>query len=262
MINNSVSFGKSESKGASVLGAVKDSALNVGLTTLAGGTVGALGGKLASLVPYTPSEAALNAQYGDMFMKLGLKEELPDYIANKGEDIVDKIKQGAQLIKDDIAIDVKAKAADKLYSAIKAAPEADLGKEEFQNALKQFFDDADDFAFQGAKKEEIAEAIKTKFKNLIDKSEEINNNFKALKDSFIEAVSKDHNIQGMAEKSARDLRKNAIIGAGIAVGVVTALVLNILKTYGIIGKKRMQVPQQPMMEPQSSFMQPLKTTQG
>ena len=107
----------------------------MGLSAAVGGVVGEIGGKIASFTPYKPTQAALNAQYGDMFLKMGLREELPDYIRNLGDDVTGAIKEGAKLVKDDVALGVKANSADKLYSVIKSIPDADLGKESVQKRV-------------------------------------------------------------------------------------------------------------------------------
>lgn len=262
MINNSISFGNSDKSNGSIFGAIKDSALNVGFTAVAGGALGGIGGKIASLTPYKPSTSAIEAQYGDMFLKAGIKEELPEYISNMGDEVASAVKKGAELVKEDIAIGVKVSNADKLYSIIKTLPEDDLSKDNIQKALKEFFGDKSDFAFKDAKKDEIIEAIKNKFKELMEKSKDINNEFSTLKGQFIESASKDYRVQTMAEKAAKDLRRNAMVGAGIAVGVFGALVLNILKTYGIIGAKHKQAPVNNATGAVNNAMQPLKTTQG
>ena len=229
MINNSVSFGNSDSKGVSILGAVKDSALNVGLSAAVGGVVGGIGGKIASFTPYKPTGA---------------------------------IKEGAKLVKDDVALGVKANSADKLYSVIKSIPDADLGKESVQKALGEFFNGADDFAFKNATKDEITEAIKEKFKNILKESEGVNKKFCELREKFIENVSQDFRVQELVSKSAKDLRKNAMIGAGVAIGIIGALVLNLLNTYGVIGKRQKSAPANNLAGAQNNISQPLKTTQG
>lgn len=262
MINNSVSFGNSDSKGVSILGAVKDSALNVGLSAAVGGVVGGIGGKIVSFTPYKPTQAALNAQYGDMFLKMGLREELPDYIRNLGDDVTGAIKEGAKLVKDDVALGVKANSADKLYSVIKSIPDADLGKESVQKALGEFFNGADDFAFKNATKDEITEAIKEKFKSILKESEGVNKKFNELRENFIETASQDFKVQELVSKSAKDLRKNAMIGAGVAIGIIGALVLNLLNTYGVIGKRQKSAPANNLAGAQNNISQPLKTTQG
>lgn len=263
MINNSISFGNSESKGLSVLGAVKDSALNVGLTAVAGGAIGGVAGKIASLTPYTPSKEAINMQYGDMFLKATMKEELPDYIARKGDDIVDSVKLGAKLFRKDIELGIQAKNAEQLYELVKTLPEAELRGEKVQGVLKEFFEGtAEMMPVDKASREQLMDGIKARFQKMLRGSDSINKKFQGLQETFTDAVSKDFKIQDMVERSARDLRKNAIIGAGIAVGVVGALVLNILKTYGVIGKRQNSAPANNLAGAQNNISQPLKTTQG
>ncbi len=264
MINNSVSFGKSESKGPSIFGAIKDSAVNVASTAVLGGTVGAIGGKIASLTPYTPSKAALDAQYADLFVKTTLKDQVPDYIAKKGDDVVDAVKLGAKLFKKDIELGIQASNADKLYTIVTSLPESELRSENVQKSLKEFFKGtAENMPVDKASREQIAEGIKARFKKFMRGSASLNEKFKSLQDTFTDAVSKDFKIQNMVEKGARDLRRNAMIGAGVAVGIIGALVLNILKTYGVIGKKgKQEAPVYNLAGAQGNISQPLKTTQG
>jgi len=239
ILDNSITFGKGQNSGGSILGAVKDSVINVGATAALGAAAGALGGKVATLKPYTPSTEEINYQLRDIFVKAGFKDQLPDYIKNKGDDVVSAVKKSSRLIKSDIALNEKINEASLLYSIAEQASDTDFKGEKVQNALKKFFHlknpPENGYTKEGAKK-----ALKERTEKILNTSVKINKQFNTLQDDFIknEAVLNDGKIQELAQSGAKHLRNREIIGAGIAIGVIGAFVLNILNTYGVIGKKK------------------------
>ena len=56
------------------------------------------------------------------------------------------------------------------------------------------------------------------------------------------------NIKELAEKGAKHLRAKTIVGTAVAIGVVGALFLNILKTFGVIKPKRKKAQAQTLSQ--------------
>ena len=239
MNNGAITFGNEQNNGGSVLGAIKDSAVNVGITALAGGTAGAVGGKIAALTPYKPSEEAMNFQYSDIFIKAAEKDELPDYIKDKGDDITGAVKKCRNLFKANTGLIKKMNETESLYKQIQETAEEEIKSEEFQTKLKEFFKEkAEKIPEGGYKKEEALQKIKERYDKILKNLGKINEKYGGLQDSFIKSASKDVEISDIAEKGAQHLRKRCLVGAGIAIGITGALILNLLKTYGVIGKKQ------------------------
>ena len=239
MNNGAITFGNEQNNGGSVLGAIKDSAVNVGITALAGGTAGAVGGKIAALTPYKPSKEAMNLQYGDIFVKAARKDELPDYIKDKGDDITGAVEKCRSLFKANAKLSLKMAETKNLHAQVQKMTEEEIKSEEFQTKLKEFFkEEAEKIPEGGYKKEEALRKAEEYYDKTCKNLERINEKCGELQDSFIKGASKDEKICDIAEKGAKHLRKRCFVGAGIAIGITGALILNLLKTYGVIGKKQ------------------------
>lgn len=239
MNNGAITFGNEQNNGGSVLGAIKDSAVNVGITALAGGTAGAVGGKIAALTPYKPSEEAMNFQYGDIFIKAAKKDELPDYIKDKGDDITGVVEKCRNLFKANAGLIKEMAETESLYNQIKKTTEEEIKSEEFQTKLKEFFKEkVEKIPEGGYKKEEALRKAEERYDKICENLKRIDEKCGELQDSFIKSAAKDEKICDIAEKGAKHLRKRCFVGAGIAIGITGALILNLLKTYGVIGKKQ------------------------
>lgn len=267
-----VSFGNNQqnSNAGNLFGAVKDSFLNVAATAALGGAAGGAVGKLASLTPYTPDKAALNMQYADMFQRALKKDEIPEHIKNAGDDFVQMVKSSKDLQKDilDITADLTDKANLKIL--VTEAKDEMIQQQGFQETIKNTLKEAADKIPEGGyTKNEVLERLKdipTDGKELAEKIKDATKasqeKLSGFYDDFIKKAGelKDSVINQYAQDGAKHLRKTSIIGAGIAIGAMGALILNILKTYGIIGKKGAPAQGQAAQPQVSSPM--LKTTQG
>ncbi len=196
-MSNQISFGNN-SKDGSFFSAIKDSVINTGSTALIGGAIGAAGGKIVSAInSHPPTPSEIAFQYGDMFEKTLAGGKVPEYLKAGGDDIVQIAKKG---IITNNHIKTLVKTAEKFQ-----------GEEAGQKYLEKIT------------------------KGIFNKSEKLSN----LQNEFVQKLSslKNSNIDDIASKGAAALRKDSVKGAGIAIGVIIALTLNLLKTYGVIGKK-------------------------
>ena len=256
MSDNSVSFGKKE--GGGFLKSTIGSAINVGATIGAGAAVGAGVGKLASLTPYKPSAADLNFQYKDMFERAVRVKEPPSYIKDAGDEFVKLFKEGRTAhVTDSInnAALLKGQQIEKLINdiAISASNNPLLKKmkgvndEQIQQQVKKILKDK---SGEKLTNEQMVEGLANKLQRLSEwMGKRKPSNMDELSTQFAEKAGSNPRIKELAEKGAKYLRNKSIIGVGIAVGVLGALTLNILKTYGILklpkfGKKQAQAPAQ------------------
>ena len=267
-MTNQVSFGQQQGGIKSAIGAVGSSALNVGVTVGAGAGVGALAGKLASLAPYTPSAADLNHQYHDMFIRAINSKETPEYMKEGADTLkgivgdarkifvkskthlkrlgqAGRIKGVCETAIEEIKADAKV-ASDESIQAyakklLKSKSEAPLSKEEVLGAFEKHIKKADKLIEKiknGAPKEKLDTYL----------------------DDFVKKASESPKTKELAEKGAKHLRKCTMIGVGAAVGIIGALVINILRTNGILklGRRKQASAQAPNNIPNPQ----IGTTQG
>ncbi|MCD7740428.1 MAG: hypothetical protein LUH11_03670 [Candidatus Gastranaerophilales bacterium] len=249
---NQVSFGGSESKGGSFFSSLKDSAINVASTVAAGTAAGALGGKIASLKPYTPNAAALDFQYADMFQKALRNETTPEYIKNAGDKftkLVDSARACTNILDETTG---KLYTGDTLLQTVKNLPEGNIAADEIQNSAKTFLKSENMDIPQGTlTKDKITQSLQKINEKLYDKIKETSKTIDGKRSEFAEKIAEAKNprVDELANKGAKHLRNKSVIGAGIAIGVIGALVLNLLKTYGIIGKKHPKSQNAQTVEP-------------
>lgn len=241
MQTGAVTFGSGgNSKSSSVFGAVKDSALNVGVTAGAGILAGGAVGKIASLIPSKTSEAAIKFQYGDMFERLTRTSEVPKYLQGKGEEIVQAAQEGISLRNTVKALKQKWQETNIMGAAVTNATEDAIKQESFQTKIREFLQDAADKVPEGGyTKDGILERLKTSYDGLEEAIESKSGALLKMQGDFAEKLKNlgDTDITALAEKGAKHLKARSIIGAGMAIGLIAALTLNILKTYGVIGRK-------------------------
>lgn len=241
MQTGAVTFGNGgNSRSSSVLGAVKDSALNVGVTAGAGILAGGAVGKIVSLIPSKTSEAAMKFQYGDMFERFTRTSEVPKYLQGKSEEIVQAAKDGISLRGTVRALKQKWQETGIMGAAVANATEDAIKQESFQTKIREFLHDAADKVPEGGyTKEGILERLKTSYGGLEEAIESKSDTLLKMQGEFVEKLKNlgDKDINALAEKSAKHLRAKSIVGAGMAAGMLIALTLNILKTYGVIGRK-------------------------
>ena len=224
-----------EQSNLSILGSIGASALNVGLSAGAGAAVGGAVGKVASMIPIKPSEAALNHQYEDMFIKAAkTAQDVPEYLKDKGDEILGIVKNGQQALSGYTSSNVQAEKIKNFTAGIASLTDDAIKNDETQNIIKEFFKDAT-APTGGYAKESVVQRLTDWHKNVVAKIESTGD---ALDNAGKEFVEKAKNIKGlneMAEQGAKHLRKSTIIGAGVGIGVLAALTLNLLNTYGLIG---------------------------
>lgn len=224
----------------SFLGAVKDSAVNVLSTAAVGGVVGGIGGKIATIAPYKPSVEALNFQYADMFEKAATATEIPAFLQDKGDDIVQLTKKGQKTLKGFNGLKGAMGGVETMYATLSKVPEDKFGSEDVQKIVKAFFKNDKKVPEGGYTKTAVLERLKGRFDTmggiLKNKGEE----FMQAQGSFVEKIKglKNAQIDDWAAKGAKHLRNRAMIGAGVGLGIVGALVLNLLSTSGLFNKKQ------------------------
>lgn len=236
-MTNQVSFGKQSGTVGSVLGSVGSSALNVGVTMGAGAGVGACIGKLASLTPYKPSAAALEHQYTDMFIKAVQMPKAPEYLAGIPElktAICDAKKVNLYTSGKAQAEDIK-KLCGGFIEKIKETPDI-IKNEGVQEYAKRLLKSKSENPLTG---EEVVGAFEKHIKKADTLLEKIDKKLagrtvEGVFGDFVEKAKNCDTTKELAESGAKHLRKNTIIGIGIAIGVVGALVINLLHTNGVI----------------------------
>ncbi len=241
-MSEQVSFNGGGVSAGGILGAVKDSAINVGATAVAGGVIGAAGGKLVSLKPYTPNSTAMEAQYRDMFLRAGNASsagEVPEYLKDKGDDVLNLVKKSGRILKRNSELTERANEIATMGQAVSRADNATFSGNKFQSLIAEFFKDKPEKIPEGGyTKEGVVERLQTSLGKIDKISKRLGEKYAPLSDEFVEKAAKNEEIKEIAEKGAKHLRKRSIIGAGIAIGVCAALVLNLLRTYGVIGRKK------------------------
>lgn len=269
LMSQSVSFGRSEGgPGISgTLGAVKDSFLNVGLTAVVGGTVGGAAGKLAALTPYKPTVAQMQFQYADMFEKAIIRKDIPDFIKNAGGDFVQLTEIGKQTAEYASQLATEAAETKILYGAVQEASDEIISGSEFKTKITEFFKGKETkIADADYTKEGLLSKLKEHFDKIREQSELKGKLFNSVNEDFVKKAENlgDCDMKTLAEKGAKHLRKRSIIGAGIAIGIIGALTLNILKTYGVIGRRRPVQNQgaAQAQNPSGTAPVPKMTTQG
>lgn len=267
-MTNQVSFGKQSGTFGNIIGSVGSSALNVGVTVGAGAGVGACIGKLASLTPYKPSAAALEHQYIDILEKAAMQKKTPEYIKNAGEEVFNAFKVAKRAIRRNWNYESKFRKAQQIEELVErlTSPKADLTSTlkgytaNLQNIAKGILKIDKDASVTS---EELINKLVEKHEKLIETLEKRKPaDTKSLTNAFIEKASQNNDIKELAETGAKHLRKTSIVGIGMAIGIVGALVINLLNTNGVIKLgKRTQNKQQNTGMPAVNV--PLeKTTQG
>lgn len=236
MINNSVSFGKNTGSSGGVLSSVASSALNVGVTAGVGAGIGAGIGKLASLTPCKIKPQDLNFQFEDMFVSAIKNRETPSYLKGAGGDVIDIVKQGKEVSK---KINMATQNVNKYASLsqfVNALPDEEIKNADFQSGIKKIIKGK--MPEGGFSKKEILEKLAIKGEKA---SKFINDSCEKLtqtSNEFATKAASNENLKELAEKGAKHLRAKTIVGTAVAIGVVGALFLNILKTFGVIKPKR------------------------
>lgn len=269
MQSQNVTFGNSGNN-KSFFGVAKDAAINVGGTMLIGGAAGSAAGHLVALVPHKPNAAQLNHQYVDIFEKAVMNNDLPEFLKNKAGDIA----KNAQPIASNISkLNEKAATGSKLLDKIAKNSKDDILKnDEFLTKASEFLG-ADKKLIEKNSLENVTNMIKSHLGVLKPALESENASLQLEKAAFITEARTVDDIVEIAKKGAKHLRKRTIVGVGIAIGIMGALTLNLLKTYGVIGKKS-NVQQNPAMPAKqapsdvaanlngASAIKPLGTHQG
>ncbi len=264
MLNNQVSF-TADKKSNGVTQSALSSAANVAVTIGAGAAVGGGIGKLASLTPYKPKAGELNFQYADMFEKSFRQDGTPDIIKKAGgevEKLYEKYISKAKLpfAKTTLAYEEAAYMYENLASDTKGIL---IKNQEVQDKLKTLL--GKEPPKEGFSIEEALTGLKDK---TIAAGSRLREALKAkdeLRQEFIDKASKNEALTEIATKGAKHLRKRAIIGVGVGIGVAAALVLNILNTYGIIGKRKVAnngAQNSASMQPQATQPTQINTSQG
>lgn len=221
---------------SNVLGGVVSSLKDTAVVATTGLAIGGLGGKLATLAPYKPSQIALNCQYEDIFDKAVAGKGIPEYLKKAGDDVALLIDKGRRLG----TCAARKKGADELLEFLSTRPE-EFKSDNFQNAVKSFFKGSKKIQEGGFTKDEILEKLKGCSERCGKVLKEKFNDTKLddVRNSFVEKVKnlKNAQIDDIAEKGAKHLRNKSIVGAGMAIGLVSMLILNVLKTSGIIKPK-------------------------
>lgn len=262
-MNNQISFGKKTGTIGNVISSVGSSALNVGVTIGAGAGVGACVGKLASLTPYKLSAAAMEHQYADMFVKAVNLPETPEYMKGLSEitSVVSNAKKIGLCENKKARIENIKTLCNKLKDEVKNNADA-IKDDGLQKYAKKLLKSKSENSLTA---DEITGALEGHIKKADKLLEKIDNKIskKTMEDAFGEFAEKAKNCdvtKKLAENGAKHLRKNAVIGAGIAIGVLGALVINLLHTNGLIKLgKRTQKDQPTANMPALPLA---KTTQG
>ncbi len=235
-----VSFGSSGTQKRSIFSDIKNSAINVGTTALVGGTIGAIGGKIGTLVPYKPSEAAINFQYADMFEKATNANKIPECLKDTGDDIKNLISKGQKIkSKSNTIKNYYNKLVEFVGNLSKVKPN-EYNSDEIQTQIKNFFkDSAKNIPEGGYNQANVVQKIESKTDKINKILTSQSKKFSEYQEKFVDIIKnlKNENLESIAKKGAKHLRNRAIIGTGIAIGVVGALIFNILNTYGLIGRK-------------------------
>lgn len=230
--NNSIPQGNTAGSQRGFLKTVGGSLINVGATIGAGAAVGGGIGKLASLTPYKPKAAELEYQFKDMFVKAAKNEEAPEHIRNLGDSVSSLVNSYKQLAKKTEFATNNCVCYNGCLEAVKKISEEEIKDKKFQTAIKKIIKGK--MSENGYTKEQIVERLTNKIArttNFLEKNSENANN---ILGDFCKKASANERMTELATKGAKHLRSKAIIGVGIGVGIISALVLNILKTYGVL----------------------------
>lgn len=218
----------------SFLGDVASSALNVGATVGAGAAVGSIGGRIASLVPYKIKDADIAFQYGDMFCRAAQSETATDLLKSTTGTVKDLIQEGKNCIAIQNGYKEQAQTAAEFLAGVMETADDAFSGAEVQDKIKSFFrDTADKIPTGGYTKEGVKTRLQDSIEHAVNNHKAQNEYFANIKERFVQAAraAGDTNLEEVAKKGAKALRNRSIIGAGIAIGVITALALNIMKSF-------------------------------
>lgn len=243
LVNNSIPQGNTTAPKKGFMQSVGGSLINIGTTIGAGACVGGGIGKLASLTPYKPNAAALENQFIEMFTTATRADEAPKYIKNAGDEFIKLFKQGRETF---VYNKETEAAVNKLFSISEVIDRLDnvkagsYSKAKSEKIISGFQDFAKKILKIDSDKpltlEQMQKGLNKEHGKLID----FINNRKApfdpekLKRAFAEKAGSSDEIKELATKGAKHLRNKTVIGVGIAAGVIGALALNILNTYGLL----------------------------
>ena len=228
----SVSFGKQTGTRGGILGSVGGSLLNVGATVGVGAGIGAGIGKLASLTPYTPTAADLKYQYADMFERAVGTKETPSYIQEAGDKFTNLVAKGKKLLKSGRCAQRNGINLEVCRSAAENATDEVIKSSEFQRGIKKIIKGK--MPEGGFTREQIIERLAQKSEKTAEFLQKNGKKITETAEEFVDSAASCPRMKELAEKGAKHLRNKTIVGAAIAIGVIGALVLNILKTYGIL----------------------------
>lgn len=222
---------------SNVLGGVVSSLKDTAVVATTGLAIGGFGGKLATLASYKPSQAALDLQYGDIFSKAIGGKGVSKILKDAGDDVISLINKGKGVK----SIASQKAETDLILKSLSGVSEKEFASDEVQDAVKSLFKKNKKIQEGGFSKEEILSKLKVrsdKFRKALKDKFGVTS-LDEVKASFIEKVKglKNKQIDDIAEKGAKHLRNKSIIGAGMAIGLIGMLVLNVLKTSGIIKPK-------------------------
>ncbi|MCD8024253.1 MAG: hypothetical protein LUE64_01830 [Candidatus Gastranaerophilales bacterium] len=248
MAVNSTNFkGNEQAQSQSITGALRDSFVNIGATVAIGGGAGAAAGKAASLLPFKPDSTALNFQYEDMFERAISNEDTPDYLKKASGKLQDIIKNSKQTVTDFENASVLKSNTDSLLETVKVAADDTIADTNIQDCVKKIIKDSGAEPQEGVmSKSAITEALEKIQAELNEKLKIGKKSYDEAKSGFISEIQQNtanKEAQEIAKKGAKHLRSRTLIGAGIAIGISLALVLNLLKTYGVIGRKNVNLAQ-------------------
>ena len=230
---NSVSFGSEKSGGmGNVISAMGKSALNVGVTAGAGAAVGAGVGKLVTLVPYKPTADALRHQYTGMLGSAIISGETPSYAGEAGGKLASIIQKGKELFKIGGYAEKNYGIYQTCSGVIQDATDEAIKDGVFQKSIKKIIKGK--MPEGGFSREQMLERLSKKMDRTREFLKTTSKNMNKVTEEFIETAGSSEKAKELAEKGAKHLRNKTIVGASIAVGVLSAFVINILKTYGVL----------------------------